>query len=210
LNTTENITLAPLGPSTVTLPMTFDNTAAEPQWLVPTQTSAVRVAQTSSLPAMFDFTLVPGDPLLASANFGPGSLCQTSSSLLYDPPGGSVTAGFYIGEPSECGPFSGPAPAGTATIAAAAQTKAFDSTVTSTTGDFWAFSVNPTGSFSPITIQPGHSAQVSVIFTPSGAPGSKVRGNLYVDTLSDSIPPYKQESASEVTAIPYRYTIAKH
>jgi hypothetical protein len=209
LNTVENVTLAPLGPSTVSLPMTFDNTVSEPNWLVPTQTSAVRVAQTSSLPAMFDFTLVPGDPLLASANFGPGSLCQTSSSLLYDPPGGSVTAGFYVGEPTECGPFSGPAPAGTANMAAAAQTKAFDSTVTSTTGDFWAFSVDPTADFSPITIQPGHSAEVNVTFTPTGAAGSKVRGNLYVDTLSDSIPPYKQESASEVTAIPYKYTIGR-
>ncbi|HTU96811.1 MAG TPA: S8 family serine peptidase [Solirubrobacteraceae bacterium] len=209
LNTTENITLAQLGQGTVDLPMTYDNTTYEPEWLVPTQTSAVRVAQTSSLPAMFDFTLAAGDPLLASASFGPGSLCQTSSSLLYDPPGGTVTAGIYFGEPTECGPFAGPAPAGTATIAAAAQTKAFDSTVTSSTGDFWLFSVDTTGSFSPITIQPGHSAEVSVTFTPTGAKGTKVRGNLYVDTLTDKIPPYNQESASEVTAIPYKYTIGR-
>ena len=63
--------------------------------------------------------------------------------------------------------------------------------------------------FSPITIQPGHSAEVSVTFTPTGAKGTKVRGNLYVDTLSDKIPPYNQESGSEVTAIPYKYTIGR-
>ena len=37
-------------------------------------------------------------------------------------------------------------------------------------------------------------------FTPSGAPGTVVRGSLYVDTVSDDIPPYEQATASEVAA----------
>jgi hypothetical protein len=91
-----------------------------------------------------------------------------------------------------------------------AQTKAFDSTVTSTTGDFWTTAVAGSTNVSPITINPGHSAEVNVTFTPSGAPGTVVRGNLYVDTVTDDIPPYAQFSASEVAAVPYRYTIRRH
>jgi subtilase family protein len=212
LDTVQNITLAPLAPNTVPLPMSFDNTPVEPNWLVPTETSAFRVAQTSTIPAMFDITDDagdPGDPALASASFGPGPLCDTTSSVFYDPPDGTVSAGLYLAEPTECGPYAGAAPAGSATIAMSAQTKAFDSTVTSTTGDFWAISVDPSTSVSPITINPGQSAEVSVTFTPTGAPGTVVRGNLYVDTISDDIPPYAQLSASEVAAIPYHYTIRR-
>jgi hypothetical protein len=208
LNTTENLTLAQLGDGTVTLPMPAATTS-EPDWLVPTETSAIRVAQTSSLPAMFDLSSDSGDPFLASASFGPGPLCQTSSSLFYDPPDGTVTAGQFFAEPSECGPYAGPAPAGTAMIGMSAQTRAFDSTVTSTTGDFWSFSVDPNADVSPITIQPGHTAEVNVTFTPSGAPGTVVRGNLFVDSLSDDIPPAKELSASEVAAIPYHYRIRR-
>jgi hypothetical protein len=211
LNAVQNVTLAPLGDSTVPLPMSFTN-VTEPEWLVPTETSAFRAAQTSSVPAMFDIVNDagdPGDPALASASFGPGPLCRTSSSLFYDPPGGTVTAGLYFGEPTECGPYTAAAPAGTATIGMSAQMKAFDPTVSSTTGDFWQTSVVPSTEVSPITIQPGHSAQVSVTFTPSGAAGTVVRGNLYVNTISDDIPPYAQLSASEVAAVPYQYTIKR-
>ncbi|MFZ1996567.1 MAG: hypothetical protein WAU75_20815, partial [Solirubrobacteraceae bacterium] len=202
-NTVQNLVLAP-GPTTVALPPTTG-----PAWLVPSETSAVRVAQTSTVPAMFDTGPTVGDPDLASANFGPGPLCSTSSSVLYDPPGGTVTPGVWYAQPSECGPYTGTAPSGQATDALAAQTKVFDATVSSTTGDVWAQSVDPSAPNSPITIQPGHSAEVEVTFTPSAGPGSVDQGNLYVDTVSDAVPPYRQFSASEVAAIPYRYRVGK-
>ncbi len=88
-----------------------------------------------------------------------------------------------------------------------AQTKAFDSTVTSTTGDLWAASLNPSATFAPVTIAPGRTAVVKVTFTPTGSPGTVVHGNLYVDDVSDNVPPYAQKSASEVAAIPYAYTV---
>ena len=47
-------------------------------------------------------------------------------------------------------------------------------------------------------------------FTPTGAPGSVVHGTLYVDGVTDAVPPYAQFSASEVAAIPYEYTIQRH
>ena len=73
LNTTQSITLSPqFGTSdTLSLPLT-GNPAL---WLVPSETSSVSVAQTSSLPGMFDTGPLPGDPDLASAATGPGPLC---------------------------------------------------------------------------------------------------------------------------------------
>jgi Subtilase family/Peptidase inhibitor I9 len=206
LDATESLTLTPISPATVALPLVV----APPQWLVPTETSAARVAQTSSLPAMFDTEPGPGDPDLASASSGAGPLCGTDASVFYDPPGGTVTAGVWYAEPAECGPFAGPAPAGTATDAMAVQTNGFDPTVTSTTGDVWLLAVNPDAPEAPVTINPGRTAEVNVTFTPTGAPGSVVHGTLYVDGVTDAVPPYAQFSASELAAIPYEYTIQRH
>jgi hypothetical protein len=203
-NTVQNLVLAPLDANTVPLPPT-----SEPQWLVPSETSALRVAQTSTVPAMFDTGPNPGDPDLASGNFGPGPLCSKTASVFYDPPGGTVTPGAWFAGPTECGPYPAAAPAGKATDAMEAQTKAFDATVASTTGDVWAQSVDPSAGSSPITIQPGHSAEVDITFTPSGGVGSLDEGNLYVDVVSNDIPPYGQFSASEVAAIPYSYKVGK-
>jgi hypothetical protein len=148
------------------------------------------------------------DPLLASGNLG-GPLCAETASIAYAPPGGTVTAGPWATEPTECGPFAAAAPTGTATDAMVVQTKAFDATVTSTTGDAWLESVDPSATFTPITIAPGATAVVPVTFTPTGDPGTAVRGSLYVDAVSDNIPPYAQFSASEVAAIPYAYTVRR-
>jgi hypothetical protein len=211
LDATQSLTLAPLGPATVSLPLAPPT--VPPDWLVPTETSALTVAQTSSPPAMFDLgpaspmVIGIGDPVLASADFADGSLCSGTASIAYAPPGGTVTAGPWASEPTECGPFTGAAPKGTATDAMVAQTKAFDATVTSTTGDFWSASLNPKATFSPVTIAPGATAVVNVTFTPSGDPGTVVQGNLYVDDVSDNVPPYAQLSASEVAAVPYAYTV---
>jgi hypothetical protein len=81
--------------------------------------------------------------------------------------------------------------------------------VSSTTGDAWLESVDPTSTFSPVTIAPGQSATVNVTFTPTGGPGSVVRGTLYVDDVSDNVPPYGTFSASEVAAVPYQYTVRR-
>ena len=210
LNTTQNITLAQLGEGTVPLPMSFTNITAEPEWLVPTETSAIRAAQTSSIPAMFDLADDagdPGDPALASASFGPGPLCQTSSSLFFDPPDGTVSAGLYLGEPTECGPYTGAAPTGTATDTMTAQTEPFDQAVSSPTGDLWQLAVNPAASFSPVVINPGQTSTIDVTITPSGAAGSIVMGTLYVDDYDGAVPPYDVFSGDELAALPYAYTI---
>jgi hypothetical protein len=207
LNATQKLTLpvAPPSTSTVALPMI----SYEPTWLIPTETSSISLSQTSTLPAMFDFTSYDGDPLLASAKAGhaPCSSSDTASAS-YSPSGGTVTAGYWEAEPTECGPYAAPAAAGSATISLSALTKGFDLSVTSTTGDLWLFSVNPAYSlFSPLVLNPGQKGTIKVTFTPTGAPGTVVSGTLYVGDCVSAPPPYYGGSGDELAAFHYSYTI---
>jgi hypothetical protein len=199
LDQSAQFTDAPInGVSTVTFP----NSGAEPVYLVPTETSSFEATQTSSLPAAFDITSFAGDPDLPSEVPGSGSLCADSASVGYTPPGGSVTAGLYETEPSECGPFPTTEPTGTASDSLVITTKVFDGGVSSSVGDLFAGST-----FAPVTIQPGKSATITLTITPSEyTSGSLVQGELYVDALNGDVPPYGIESASEVSALPYEFT----
>ena len=204
---TQSITLSPQFGTSDTLALPLVGNPAI--WFVPSETSSVSVTQTSSLPGMFDTSPFPGDPDLASAASGPGPLCATTESLSYSPSGSTVTAGLWSGVPSECGPYPGPAPAGTATISMTAQTKAFDPAVTSDTGDVWLAATNPAASFSPLVIKPGQTATIDVTITPSAAKGTVVTGVLYVDDLVSNVPPpaFSQLSGDELAALPYQYTV---
>jgi hypothetical protein len=175
---------------------------------MPTQTSSATVHQTASLPAMFDFGANQGDPDIASSNPGPGPLCATSATGSYTPSdGGAVSAGVWFATPSECGPYPGPAPAGTVSSSMTVQTKQFDTSITSSTGDIMLTAVNPATTVSPVIINPGSTATINVTITPAGASGTAVSGTLYVDDLVDDVPPYGQFTADELAGLPYAYTI---
>jgi len=109
--------------------------------------------------------------------------------------------------PSEIGPYPSGAPAGTVSLSMSATTKAFDTSVTSDTGDLELASTNPATTFSPIVINPGQSATVNISITPSGGSGSVVSGTLYVDDFLTNVPPYGQQGADELIGLPYTYTI---
>ena len=206
LDATSTIELAPFYSNPVALPLA----GAEPTWMVPTQTSSVTVSQSTSLPAMFDYGPYPGDPDLPSANLGPSPLCSTSESATYAPSGGTVTGGLWGAAPTECGPYSAPAPAATATINAFAVTQGFDTSVTSPTTDIFLGAINPSVLSAPPTvavIDPGQTAVIDVVITPSGAHGAVVNGTLYVDELAAPVAPYGQVSGDELAALPYSYRI---
>ena len=198
------LTLAPQFGTSDVVPLPAVN---NPLWLVPTQTFSVRVAATSSLPTMFDTGPNVGNPDLASSSPGGGALCSTTSSVNYIPPGGEVVPGLWFSVPAECGPYPAPAPAGTATVNARATTRAFDPAVTSSTGDIWLAATNPAATFSPIIINPGHSAVINVTITPAGSSGTLVCGTLYIDDFVSDVPPFGQITGDELTGIPYEYTI---
>jgi hypothetical protein len=205
LNTSSTVSLAAIAPTSFTVAL--PNTSYFPTWIVPTETSSLSVAQTSSLPAMFDYGPYSGDPDIASAAAGSGPLCANSESSSYAPSGGTVAAGVWSAGPSECGPYPAPAPAGTATMDVSATIKAFDSAVTSSTGDIWLLSVNPTASVKPVVIAPGQTVTINVTITPNAAVGTVVSGHLYVDDFLSNVEPYGQQTGDELSALPYEYTV---
>jgi len=205
LTTYKSYTLAPVAPSTLTVPL--PNNGSYPTVVLPTQTSSVSMSQTSSSPAMFDFSPLNGDPVIASASPGVGQLCANPAQASYAPAGGVVTPGVWQAQPTECGPYPGQALAGTATTAWTIQARAFDTAVTSPTGDVWLQAINPSSSASPVEISPGQTATINVTITPNATSGTVVSGDLYVDTFDGGVPPYGQESGDEMAALPYEYTV---
>jgi hypothetical protein len=205
LTTSKSYTLAPVSPSLLTVPL--PNNGATPTFIVPTQTSSVSVSQTSSTQAMFDFSPFPGDPDIASAGPGATQLCSTSSQASYTPAGGQVEPGEWSADPSECGPYPAQAPAGTATDAITIQAKAFDSAVSSPTGDIWLQATNASSSATPVEVNPGQTVTINVTITPNASAGTVVSGDLYVDTFDGGIPPFGAASGDQMAALPYEYTV---
>lgn len=200
LNGSAQLTLAGVSNTSVSLPMT----SYFPDWLVPTETSAVSLSASANVPIMFDYGPNVGDPDLASS-----LTCSTTPSASYTAAGGTVTAGAWFAGPSECGPYPTGATAGTlSSIGMVATTKPFDPAVTSDSGDVWLQSVNAAApAATPVIINPGQTVTINVTITPSGTPGTTVSGQLYVDNLVTAVPPYGQFAGDELAAFPYSYTI---
>ncbi len=193
LTSTATLSLAPLTSGAATLPPT----TSVPQWLVPTQTDAVHVTASATLPAQFDYGIVEGDPDLESST--PPSL-NPAGSFSANP----VTAGLWFAIPSEFGPYPGAAPAGSINMAMTAHARQFDGALTSAPGDFWQASVNPSAPFGLFIINPGQTRTIKVTITPSGAKGTVVRGTLFVDDFVNS--PFFL-SGDELAGLPYTYKI---
>jgi hypothetical protein len=208
LDTYTSMTLGSLTGNSFPLPPT----GPPAEYIVPTEAAGIQVTQSSTIPAMFDFEPFTGDPDLGSVSTTPGQLCSTSEFGFNFPSGGALTAGAYLAQPSECGPYAGPAPSGTATVTATVTAKAFDPSITAsvngtTIGDDWATAVTGTISPSAWVLGPGQSVTFDVTITPSAPKGTVVRGTLYVDDLLAAIPPYGQFSGDEVDALPYEYKV---
>jgi hypothetical protein len=205
LDQTASMTLAGQDPEVagVALPLT----GAGPDWFVPTQASSASTASTASLPIMFDWGPFQGDPDISSHNPGAGPLCATTETASENPPGGTIQNGFWGSAPTECGPYSGPAPAGTDSSTMSVVAKQFDTSVTSPTGDLELASINPAATATPVVLNPGQSATIDVTITPSAAPGTVVSGTLYVDDILNNIPPYGQFAVDELSGLSYSYTV---
>ncbi len=173
-----------------------------PEWLVPTQTSSVRVAAKATLPIEFDYGPIQGDPDLVSS---PGTGHHASGT--YTPPGGTVGAGNWFAAPGEIGPYPDGSAGGKVSMTMTATTRAFDRTVRTVTGDLWLASLNPLALFNPLTVAPGSSMVITVRIKPKGPSGTVVRGDLFIDDYVPAVPPYGQTTGDELVAIPYAYTI---
>jgi hypothetical protein len=170
--------------------------AAPPTYLMPTETDAVGAFAQATQPVTFDFGYSNGDPDLAAITRG-----NAAGGYVFGP----ATPGFWDIAPDEVGPFTGPAPAATASTAMIARTLGFDSTVTTSTGDAEDEAVNPDDtSYTPLVLEPGQSGSMTATITPPAGARGVQRGTLYVDVFDNVF-----GVAGEVLALPYEYRVAQ-
>jgi hypothetical protein len=171
---------------------------------MPTHTTGVRFAAQAASPISLDVVADNGAPELYGHSSGNGAI------VTYQAP--QVAFGYWVIEPSLVGPYgaAGAAPndAGTpVTVEATATTQAFDTTVTSTSGDYWQDLVLGTNTLNPVVIAPGATGTITVTVKPNAAQvGKTVRGYLYIDTVNF----YDAYGyGDEVVRLPYEYTVTK-
>jgi hypothetical protein len=179
----------------VPLPLTFDTFT--PQWIVPTDTTAVVGDAVSTVPTTFDFAPYNGEPDIGATVKG------DDASAAWSAP--EITQGDWYIEPQEVGPFgSSGAPAATTNVSVTATTRAFDPSVTTSTGDLWDQS---NATFAPVIVAPGQTITLYATITPTARAGSVVRGTLYVDDSSDLSNEGVSPSGDQLLAIPYVYKV---
>jgi hypothetical protein len=200
LNAMTHYNLPSITSSGTTVPLSV--TENIPYYLIPSETSSLvgTAATTGTEPIQFDLGAPTGDPDIASGQ-GLSAAAQVTGS--------PVTAGVWDLAPDVVGPFAttGATPEVVDT-SLTATTQTFDPAVSSGTGDLWQAAIGAPLTVSPVVVPPGHSATIPVTFTPTGTPGSKVSGVLYLDddslySLYGGLSP----NANTVAAIPYTYRI---
>jgi hypothetical protein len=212
LASSTTLNLVSLNDAAVQVPLS--GASSLPLFLVPSHTSAIDATASvdGSTPIMLDAQAPAGDP-----DIGSNTGTSVSGSFSSDP----VAAGAWDVAPDVVGPFGAMGvPNENATTGMTTTSNAFDPAVTSSTGDMWQGSVNPSAlsGLSPVVIGPGQTGTITVTITPSGSSGSQNSGTLYVDAedlfqfqvntnvvnLNTGNP---EPNGSEVAAIPYRYTV---
>ncbi|HEY1322631.1 MAG TPA: hypothetical protein VGF32_20410, partial [Streptosporangiaceae bacterium] len=174
----------------VPLPLSL---TAQPNWLVPTNTNALVVGAQGTVPITMDVSWAFGDPDVLGLSSGNNSIAALAAP--------EVAPGIFFGIPEATGPFTS-GTNGTVNLAAVANTNPFDPAVTSTSGDAWAQSVNASAPYTPVTLDPGQTATITLTITPSAPKGTVVRGFIGVDTLN-----LATISGDELVNIPYTYTV---
>jgi hypothetical protein len=181
---------------------------------VPSETSALSITTTASVPATFDASFDPGDPDLSPRTpqaYVTESWSPTSASLTYTPPDG-VSAGLWNVVPSEIGPYPARGePHGTETTSATVTTLGFDPTVSSTVPDSAQVLVTG-GTLEPAEVAAGQSADFPVTITPTDATGTVEHGTLFVNGLApgsllEATITETSVFMSDLAAIPYEYTV---
>jgi hypothetical protein len=183
-----------------------------PTYAVPSQTTQLQASITGSAPVTFDLQYFQGDPDISpGVNDGlgtTGSILGDSASVTLNE--SEVSSGTWLLNPDEIGPYpSAGAPTETASATVDVVTRAFDPWMTSSTGDMWSAVNGLSSGFSPTYLAPGASATITVSVTPTGAPGTRVAGTLFVDDYALGNEFINGPVVSdELAAIPYSYSVS--
>src|SRR5262249_41078598 len=162
---------------------------AQPNWLVPANTDQLAVAAQGTVPITMGVEHEYGGPNVRGASFG-----NNSVAVLAAP---EIAPASFFGLPEATGPFTSPIN-GRVNLAAFANPNPFDPAVSASSGDVWAFSVNPNATYTPVSIGPGQTRTITLTFTPNAPKGTVVRGFIGVDTFN-----LVSFGGDELTNIPY-------
>ena len=195
LDSSESDAVFPISNNTVPLPIPGDQPA--PLFLVPTQVDGLLGVAQADRPILLELGLAvlgEGDPDLIATSQG------DSAATFYG--ADEVANGPWQEAPAMRGPFDS-AQSGTATTGLLAHLQAFDRNADSSTGDIWRQTVDPNApNYTPLTLAPGQSGNITVTLTPQGPRGSRVRGTLYVDDFGQRL-----LTGNEQIAFPYSCSI---
>lgn len=188
-----------------TLPIAFGT--AIPQYVVPPFSSQLKVnaSTTGPTPIVFDLSPYWGTPDIPS----PPSTAPGATSVTVSNPAASQWAPGV----AEVGPFSSAAASEDYSTDATVTTLGFDENAVASTGNVWNDIVNNgTQQLNPLFLLPGQSGTMSVTFTvPSGAAGTKVTGQVSVETFNyNSLPQVSgvgDWSSDILSVLKYSYTI---
>ena len=201
-STTETLATTAGTTNTVQEPNSQFNANPFAVYLVPTHTTSIAesASTTGAQPIEFDSAGPAGDPDLAS------TVGSTASAAFSANP---VEQGLWDIAPVEHGVFTAkPGPTETATTSMSATTAAFDTDVSSPTGDLWQTSADPNAPFNPVVVQPGQSVTIPVTIKPSAPSGSTVSGTLYVDDSYFLLYEFFNGlNGNDITAVQYTYTV---
>jgi hypothetical protein len=202
LDQASSLALSPITPATdLTLPLS--DTAPEPQWIVPTDTTALTAAATSTAPTTFDFSPYDGDPDTGATVDG-----DNASATITAPAGTWLTQGDWDIDPQQVGPFGGKGAApSTTSLTLTATTPAFDPALVPSTGDLWQQGSAALAAFKPVLVRPGQTTTLYAVITPSAKAGTVVRGILYLDDSSAVSNYGYSPSGDQLAAIPYAYQV---
>jgi hypothetical protein len=196
--------VSPFGSQNFTLP----GHSTVPTFVVPPGSTGVTAVASASAPVIAEllqgFQGVNGVGDLEQAKDG-----STISVAKVSEKTGTVATGIWYTDADEVGPVGASGqPTVNGHMDAYATTPAFDPAVTSSTGDFWGLATNPTADLgSPVTIQPGQSATITVTITPTAAVGTKVTGVLNVIVPPSFAYATFNTTGETLAQLPYSYTV---
>lgn len=197
-------------PSTVTLPITGFNA---PSYLVPPDTTALTATATSTVANQVELASVGTSGAWGGLDAVGGA--GTTSTATLSEPNGPLGQGDWTVATTEIGPF-GPdgEPRAQADLAVTATTLGFDSSVTSSTGDPYAESLDgDADAGTPLAVAPGKTATITLTITPTAPAGTTVDGTLNIVSPGDAtlfgrvLNNLVVSSGDVLAAVPYRYTV---
>ena len=176
---------------------------------LPTQMRSVAFTAQSTAPITMEaegetgyIVGLTGAPDIAARPVGP----NTVTASLTKP---EVPWGLWLIIPALQGPFGAAGATPTSvTASGVVELKAFDTSISSNSGDLWSDITLGTATFNPVVVPSGTSATINVTIQPSAAQiGSVVRGSIYIDTFNPINGNSGPFLGDEVVAIPYTYKV---